>query len=90
MLGVLLMMLCFEFAFVSLIPMASEIAPQARSTLLSVNVTIFSLGRIAGAALGGWLWQRQVGGIGAHVIVGAACALAAALLVWRGLDEIGG
>ena len=90
MLGVLLVMLCFEFAFVSLIPMASEIAPQARSTLLSFNVTIFSLGRIVGAALGGWLWQWQVGGIGAHVILGAACALAAALLVWRGLDEIGG
>jgi len=88
--GVVLMMLSFEFAFVSLIPMASEIAPEARATLLSLNVTAFSLGRIAGAAVGGWLWQRPVEGIGVHTAVGAACALLAALLVARGLAEIEG
>jgi len=88
--GVVLMMLSFEFAFVSLIPMASEIAPEARATLLSLNVTAFSLGRIAGAAVGGWLWQWPVEGIGVHTAVGAACALLAALLVARGLAEIEG
>jgi len=87
--GVVLIMLSFEFGFVSLIPVASEIAPEARATLLSFNVTVFSLGRIVGAALGGWLWQWRGGGIGVHVALGTVCALSASLLVWRGLAEIG-
>jgi predicted MFS family arabinose efflux permease len=88
MVGLVLVMLAFEFAIVSLFPLATELAPEARATLLSLNVTAFSLGRIAGAASGGWLWQSGGEGIVLNALVGAACALLAAFLVARGLVEI--
>ncbi len=88
--GVTVVMLTFEFAIVSLLPLATELAPGERASLLSLNVTAFSLGRIAGAAGGGWLWQWRGGGIAPHAIVGAFCALAAAALVSFGMTEIEG
>ncbi len=77
--GVALMMLAFEFAIVSLLPLASELAPNARASFLSINLTAFALGRILGAMAGSWLWRWQ--SITPHAIAGIACALAAALLV---------
>ena len=85
--GVVLMMLMFEFAVVSLLPLATELAPDARASLLSLNLTAFSLGRILGAVVGGWLWGWQ--NIALHAALGAICALVAALLLGRGLAEIG-
>ena len=86
--GIVLMLLTFEFAIVSLIPLATELAPEARASLLSLNTTALSLGRILGAVLGGWLWHWQ--NIAVHSAVGACCALAAALLLAWGLVEIEG
>jgi len=87
--GVALVMFTFEFGIVSLLPLATELAPEARATLLSLTVTAFSLGRIAGATTGGWLWQGQGGGIALNAWVGAGCALAAALLMAWGVAEVG-
>jgi predicted MFS family arabinose efflux permease len=84
--GVALMLLTFEFGLVSLLPLATELAPDARATLFSLNVTAFNLSRILGALIGGWLWQWQ--SITLHAGVGAICALAAALLLARGMREI--
>lgn len=56
--GVVLMMLTFEFGLVSLLPLATELAPDARASLLALTFTAFSLARILGAFLGGQLWQR--------------------------------
>lgn len=86
MIGVVLMLLTFEFAIVSLLPLATELAPEARASLISLNITAASLGRILGAVLGGWLWQWQ--NIALHSAVGASCALAAALLLAWGVAEI--
>jgi predicted MFS family arabinose efflux permease len=87
--GVVLMLISFEFGIVSLIPLATELAPEARASLLSLNLTAFSLGRILGTAAGGWLWQWQED-IGLHALIGAACALVAALLLAWGMHEIEG
>jgi predicted MFS family arabinose efflux permease len=86
--GIVLVILCFEFAIVSLLPLVTELAPKERSSLLSLNVTAFSLGRIAGAALGGWLWTWSTESIRSHAAVGAVCAFVAALLVFRGMTDI--
>jgi predicted MFS family arabinose efflux permease len=83
----MLMLLNFEFALVSLLPLATELAPEARASLFSLNVTALSLSRILAAFVGGWLWQWQ--SIALHAFVGAACALAAALLLVRGIAEVG-
>jgi len=86
--GVVLMVLSFEFAIVSLLPLATELAPEARGSLLSLNMTTFSLGRIAGATAGGWLWQWTGAGIAPNAVAGAACALLAALVVSVGFSEL--
>jgi predicted MFS family arabinose efflux permease len=83
--GAALMLLTFEFGIVSLLPLVTELAPDARASLLSLDVTALSLGRILGALVGGWLWRWQ--SITPHVIAGAACALVAALLLARGITE---
>jgi predicted MFS family arabinose efflux permease len=79
--GVALAVLTFEFGFVSFLPLATEVVPEARATLLSLAVTASSLGRMAGALGGGWLWQGPTQGITWHAVAGVACALLAVLVV---------
>jgi predicted MFS family arabinose efflux permease len=86
--GVALMILTFEFGMVSLMPLATELAPEARASLLSLNFMAFSLSRVLGASIGGWLWQWR--SLALHTGAGAICALAAALLLGRGLAERAG
>jgi predicted MFS family arabinose efflux permease len=87
--GVVLVTLCFEFAIVSLLPLTSQIVPDARATLLSFGIAAGSVGRILGATLGGWMWERHANGIALHAFSGAFCALLAALVMARGLAEPG-
>ena len=44
-LGLFLLYITFEFAFVSSIPLMTEVLPTARATLMALNVTSASLGR---------------------------------------------
>jgi len=81
--GVFLMVMSFEFAIVSMIPLATELVPDRRASFLSLNATAISLGRIAGATAGGWLWQLRPQGIGLHATVGALLALLTAALMSR-------
>jgi len=86
--GMVLVVLAFEFTIVSLIPLATEIAPDARASFLSINVTAMLLGRMAGSFAGGWLWDRQVGGISLHAYAGAAASLLAFWALLLGVKEI--
>ncbi|MEA3339119.1 MAG: MFS transporter [Chloroflexota bacterium] len=74
--GVALMLLTFEFALVSLLPLATELAPDMRASFLALIVTAFSISRILGTVAGGWLWRWE--NIALHAAVGATCALVAA------------
>jgi predicted MFS family arabinose efflux permease len=85
--SVALMFLAFEFGIVSLMPLVTELVPDARASLSSLNITAASLGRAMGAFVGGWLWQWQ--NIALNVDLGAVCALTAALLLAWGMTEIG-
>jgi predicted MFS family arabinose efflux permease len=85
--GVVLITLSFEFGIVSLLPLATELMPEARASLMSLAMTAFGLGRILGAVAGGLLWQWQGGTIAINAWVGAACALLAAVLMLRGMVE---
>jgi predicted MFS family arabinose efflux permease len=85
--GVVLVILCFEFALVSIYPLASQLVPEARATLLSFSIAAGSVGRIVGAMVGGWMWEWQANGIAFHAFIGAICALAAALVMVRGVAE---
>jgi len=86
--GVVLMILAFEFGIVSLLPLVTELAPDARASLLSLNILAFSVGRTLGAGLGGWLWQWSAPRITLHAGLGVACSLLATMLIARGLTEL--
>jgi predicted MFS family arabinose efflux permease len=88
--GVVLMMFSFEFAMVSLLSLATEIAPNSRALLLSFNVAAMSLGRLLGGLSGGWLWDVPHAGIWPPAVAGAVCALLAAILLGAGVGEIVG
>ena len=83
--GVVLMILTFEFGIVSYISLVTEIAPRARGTLLSMNVAIISLSRILADFIGGWVWRWESMGVQAGVgilfaLIGIALAARGALV----------
>ncbi len=81
--GLFLMFVAFETGVVVLIPLTTEVLPSARALLLSVNAAAFSLGRAAGAKIGGDLFR--LGGFGLNGLLAAALSLSAAVLIWRGV-----
>jgi predicted MFS family arabinose efflux permease len=56
-LGLFIFYLSFEFTFVSMIPMMTEVLPSARATLLAVSMASTSLGRALAAWLASILYQ---------------------------------
>jgi len=56
--GLFLFYITFEYVMVSHIPMMTEVMPEARATLLSFNLTGHSLGRLIGALLATFIYQR--------------------------------
>lgn len=55
--GLFLFYITFEYIVVSHIPLVTELAPSARATLLSLNVTGHALGRALGAFLAAFIYQ---------------------------------
>lgn len=83
--GLALLLFLFEFAYISCIPLVSELAPQARATTLSINVTASQTGRVVGSLLGPLLWQGA--GLGASVAVAAGMTLLAAAFLAAKVKE---
>ncbi len=84
--GIALMMLTFEFSLVSLLPLATELVPDARASLLALTFAAVNLGRVLGTYIGGWLWLGE--GITLHAGFGVICALGAVLLVVLAVREV--
>jgi predicted MFS family arabinose efflux permease len=57
-LGLFLFYITFEYVIVSHIPLMTEIMPNTRATLLSFNAAGHSLGRMIGALLATFVYQR--------------------------------
>jgi DHA1 family inner membrane transport protein len=83
--GLFLMFLAFEIAVVAQIPLATEVLPEARGTMLSMNIAGFASGRALGTLLGGWLFRS--GGYGLNGLAGLMLNLIAAAIVWRFVVE---
>jgi predicted MFS family arabinose efflux permease len=75
--GLFLFYVCFEFTLVTGISLMTEIAPQARTTLMASNLSAHALGRALGAALGPALfsWGLLANGAGAAFLNLVALAL---------------
>lgn len=56
--GLFLFYITFEYVMVSHIPLMTEVMPEARATLLSFNLTGHSLGRMIGALLATFIYQK--------------------------------
>jgi predicted MFS family arabinose efflux permease len=77
--GITLMFLTFEFSIVASIPLISEIAPEARGTVMALNVAAASLGRMVGSLSGPRLWNGY--GLAGVALASAAFALIACLIL---------
>jgi predicted MFS family arabinose efflux permease len=64
----------FEFTIVSSIPLATEMAPMARTRYLAWSIVATSIGRAGGAALGPVLFEAF--GVGANALLATAANLA--------------
>ena len=56
--GLFLFYITFEYVLVSHIPLMTEVMPNARATLLSFNVTGHSFGRMIGALVATFVYER--------------------------------
>jgi predicted MFS family arabinose efflux permease len=82
--GVFLVYFGFETGIVANIPLLTELAPEARSTVISVSGALHSLGRMAGALLGAWLFKAGFEWVG---LAAAGLNVLVALMVWRAVKE---
>lgn len=70
--AIFLMFICIEASIVASFPLFTEILPDARAVMMSANMGAHALGRVGGAALGGWLYS--VSG-GSFLLVGAVASV---------------
>ena len=78
--GLFLFYLTFEFTFVSLIALVTELVPAARATLMAANLAAAAVGRAIGALLGTRLFTE---GLMLNTLTGALLALLAGVVLWR-------
>ena len=71
----------FEFGIVSSFPLASGVAPAARSALLALCTVAIGLGRTAGTLVAEPLWRTA--GIGFNTTLSATLIVLGLLLCWR-------
>ncbi len=79
--GLFVVFLTFEFSLVSFLSLATEMMPGLRATLMAAVLTCASLGRVAGALIGGPLWLSW-GIQGTALLSAATGAVALAALFW--------
>ncbi len=76
--GLVLVFFMFELAIVAALPLITQIAPNARATLLSLGVAGFSLGRAMGSFIGPAVYENF--GFGAVSLVAAGVILVASII----------
>lgn len=80
------MFLGFEIAVVSSISLFTEVMPEARAVMMGSNAAAHSMGRLAGAVIGGFIYTVS----GSFIMVGLAAALTGVmslLILWRFVRE---
>jgi predicted MFS family arabinose efflux permease len=81
-LGMLFVHFCiFEMTIVTILSLATELAPQTRATMVAAYYAAAGLGRVGGALLGGPIWLA-LGIVGTGLTSAAVTVLALAALVW--------
>jgi len=83
--GLFIYYVCFEFTIVSVYPLVTELAPEARATLMSITAASNYVGRMAGAPLGAFLFAQV--SFGASGIAAGLCVAVAAAIFACGVHE---
>jgi DHA1 family inner membrane transport protein len=79
--GLFIIFLSFEFTAVTAMSLVTEILPGARATMMSGFSAANGLGRVIGAAVGGWVWLA--GGLTANGLIAMVITASALIcLVW--------
>ncbi len=85
-LGVFLVFLSFEFTIVCLLPLLSELTPNARAMLLAISSAVMSLGRVFSSLTGPRLWDA--GGLALNAWLSAAAVGLALVILGRAARRI--
>jgi predicted MFS family arabinose efflux permease len=89
--GLFLFYITFEFTLVSSIPLMSEILPEARATLMGMNIAAISIGRAFGASIAYPIYSLGSSGEGLPSLLPSALAVVAlnllALVALRRVKE---
>jgi DHA1 family inner membrane transport protein len=83
--AMVLVALTSEFAIVSALPLVSELAPEARGTVMAVNSALMSAGIMAVSVIAPRLWSS--GGLALTTAASTGMVAAAGLLLWQGMRE---
>jgi predicted MFS family arabinose efflux permease len=78
--GIFLVYFAFEFAIVAMMPLISELDPNARSTVMSTTIASHAAGRMIGALLGGFLFQYSF--IWNGIVYGIMTLIGIPLIIW--------
>ncbi|MGH2544823.1 MAG: MFS transporter [Ardenticatenaceae bacterium] len=84
--GFALAILCFEYAIVSFLPLMTELAPEARATLLSMNIAAMGTGRLLAPIVGTTLYT-ETGSIFANSLLSASVCILCAVVLGKGVRE---
>jgi predicted MFS family arabinose efflux permease len=84
--GFALAIFFFEFTIVSFFPLMSELAPDARATLLALNVAVMGVARMIAPIVGTTLYA-QTGDILMNSLFSASVCLGCAIVMWKGVQE---
>lgn len=84
--GLYILFVGVEMAFVASIPIFSELIPEARTVALTVMMLALGVGRTLGAALSPVVWD--FGGMEANGLAAAGGVLLGILILWRWAPEI--
>lgn len=74
-----------EFSIVTSMALSTEILPQARATMMALNLATSGIGRICGIFFGTHIWNS--GGIKTIGLVSAFCCILAFISLWIGLRD---
>ena len=83
MLLIFVMFVSIETAIVSALPLMTEILPEARAIMMSANMGSHSLGRVAGAALGAFIYKFTAGDFLVVGVVAGGLGLLAFVVMLR-------
>lgn len=89
MFGIFVMFISIETAIVAALPLFSEILPQSRAVMMSANVGAYSLGRVAGGALGAIIYKFSAGNFLLIGLVAGLLGFLALLIMLRFIPASG-